>query len=277
MREGTPIASVIIPAHNEAAVIGRLLDGLAGLPPTVEVIVVCNGCTDGTAQIARQRDASVPLLVLDLPKPSKTAALNEGDTAASGPCRLYVDADVRVSADTVMAVLAALQQPTVLSARPPIRYDTSGAHPAVRAFYRARTQTTPLMTALWGAGFYGLGPAGRRRWAAFPQDVPDDFFVASLFRPDEIAVVDADPVVVSTPRTIGALLGTLRRVYALPGHPRRSSVSTLAAVVSGAGFSPVRLADAAVYFLLAVAARLPTRGTPSTWHRDETSRQAAMT
>lgn len=38
---------VVIPVHNEAGTIGRLLDGLAGLAGDAEVAVVCNGSAAG--------------------------------------------------------------------------------------------------------------------------------------------------------------------------------------------------------------------------------------
>lgn len=230
------VASVIVPAHNEASVIGRLLDGLCGLPAWIEVIVVCNGCWDDTTSVARDRGAGVRARVLDLPAASKQAALDAGDRTARSDTRLYVDADVRASAESILDVVAALRRGSVLANRPLIRYDTSGADSLVRAFYRARTRTKPLMTSLWGAGFYGVSPEGRARWATFPASVPDDFFVASLFESDEVAIVDTVPVVVSTPRTVSALLHTLRRVYALPTRSPRSSISTLAAVVRSAGY-----------------------------------------
>ena len=49
------MTTIIIPAHNEAAVIGQTLQGLlrqAGEGD--EVIVVCNGCSDDTAGVARR-------------------------------------------------------------------------------------------------------------------------------------------------------------------------------------------------------------------------------
>ena len=53
--EDFPAGAVIIPAHNEASVIGRTLGRLAPLAAggQVEVIVACNGCTDNTAEVAR--------------------------------------------------------------------------------------------------------------------------------------------------------------------------------------------------------------------------------
>ena len=93
---GFPQGSVIIPAHNEAAVIARTLAPLAPLAAAgqLEVIVACNGCTDHTAAIARGFDG---VTVLELGQSSKAAALNAGDAAASHWPRLYLDADVQIS------------------------------------------------------------------------------------------------------------------------------------------------------------------------------------
>ena len=63
---GFPNGAVIIPAHNEASVIGRALFPLAPLAAGdhVQVIVACNGCTDNTAELARRFQG---VTVLDLP------------------------------------------------------------------------------------------------------------------------------------------------------------------------------------------------------------------
>ncbi len=47
-----PIATVLIPAHNESALIGRTLAPLRG-DARFRVIVVANGCNDATAAEAR--------------------------------------------------------------------------------------------------------------------------------------------------------------------------------------------------------------------------------
>src|SRR4051812_46956466 len=96
--------SIVIPAHNEAAVIGRCLSGLTqgAAPGELEIIVVCNGCTDGTAHIARSFGQDVRVVETQIA--SKAAALNLGDEVASGFPRFYVDADVRLPLDSVRAV-----------------------------------------------------------------------------------------------------------------------------------------------------------------------------
>jgi glycosyltransferase involved in cell wall biosynthesis len=50
--------SIVVPAHNEAANIGRLLTGLleqeTRVARIVEVVVVASGCTDDTAEVSRE-------------------------------------------------------------------------------------------------------------------------------------------------------------------------------------------------------------------------------
>ena len=89
----------MIPAHNEAAVIARRLTPLAPLAAAgkLEVIVACNGCTDDTAAIARGFEG---VTVLEMAQPSKTAALNAGDAAATHWPRFYLDADVEIGPGT---------------------------------------------------------------------------------------------------------------------------------------------------------------------------------
>ena len=76
--------------------------------------MVCNGCTDDTADVAR----SVPgVRVVELEEGSKPAALNAGDKAATLWPRLYLDADIQISAAAVLAVLDRLGKGTCLAAR----------------------------------------------------------------------------------------------------------------------------------------------------------------
>src|SRR6185295_3671394 len=96
-RVGVPVTSVVIAAHNEEAVIGRCLDAIrASSGPPLDITVVANGCGDRTAGVAAERPG---VRVLDLAAAGKPGALNAGDAVASGFPRLYLDADVVLSAD----------------------------------------------------------------------------------------------------------------------------------------------------------------------------------
>jgi glycosyltransferase involved in cell wall biosynthesis len=93
-----------MPAYNEAALIKRTLAPLsrAAVDAYIELIVVCNGCTDETADLARDVPGA---RVLEMAQASKPAALNAGDAAATLWPRLYLDADIQISAEAVLAVL----------------------------------------------------------------------------------------------------------------------------------------------------------------------------
>ena len=63
------MVSVVIPAHDEEAVIGRCLDALfeGALPGELDVVVACNGCTERTAEIAGGYGPAVRVLESDTP------------------------------------------------------------------------------------------------------------------------------------------------------------------------------------------------------------------
>jgi glycosyltransferase involved in cell wall biosynthesis len=284
------LGSVIVPAHNEERVIGRCLDSLllgfdAG---ELEIVVVCNGCQDRTAEVAR---AFGPLLeVIELETASKTAALRAGDAAVRAFPRLYLDADVTLSAGAARRLLRALALGAI-AARPPICYDTDQSSAFVRSYYRARSRMPAVLGSLWGAGVYGLSAAGRARFGEFPDVTADDLWLDWQFAPEEIQVIDSDPVVVTVPRNAGGLMRILRRTYRGKAQNRTStdrdarSRETTRGAVGDLGrllaSGPAAAGDAVTYAAFAVGARLALAvrsapaGTPSVaWERDESSRTA---
>jgi glycosyltransferase involved in cell wall biosynthesis len=272
-----PTGAVLIPAHNEASVIDRTLRHLAPIAQldNVEVCVITNGCTDDTAERAR---AHPGVHVLEIDQASKTAALNAGDAWATKWPRLYLDADIEIDTDAIARVFQTLSG-SVPAARPLYRYDTSGASPMVRAYYRARRRMPSTRFALWGAGAYAISEVGHERFESFPTITADDLFVDRLYAPNEKHIVTTIPVRVRTPRTTRALLAILRRnqrgVSEFSGSSTATSVREL--VLSVRGISSA--VDALAYLSLAVASRLP-RFTPKRrcfstgWERDDSSRQS---
>lgn len=83
--------SAIIPAYNEAARIGAVLEPVLAAPSVHEVIVVDDGSTDGTAAVA----ARYGVRVVRLPENrGKGAALVAGAREAQGDVLLFLDADL---------------------------------------------------------------------------------------------------------------------------------------------------------------------------------------
>jgi glycosyltransferase involved in cell wall biosynthesis len=268
-----------VPACNEAALIERTLAPLsrAAVDGYIELIVVCNGCTDDTAGVARNVSGA---RVLELPQGSKPAALNAGDDAATLWPRLYLDADIETSAETVFAVLDRLAEGKVLAARPDRRFDVDGASAVVRSFFRATSRIPQRNSPIWGAGAYGLSKAGHERLGSFPAITGDDLYVDTLFDVDEKAVVPTEPVVVRAPADTRSLLAIRRRSHRAAselstGRQERArmhseSIDTAMAVLRSIR-GPRSAADAAVYLAMAVAGRLPYRNA-KTWERDDSRR-----
>jgi glycosyltransferase involved in cell wall biosynthesis len=86
-----PELTVVIPAHNEAPVIGRVLDGLsaAGLVDC-EVIVVDDGSSDDTAEVAARHGARVIRHPYNM---GNGAAVKSGLRAARGRVVVLMDGD----------------------------------------------------------------------------------------------------------------------------------------------------------------------------------------
>jgi len=101
--DASPIRiSVIIPALNEAEMIGQCLDCLAGsnFPRNAfEVIVVDNGSTDRTVEIAQSYSRQLRITVLQEPGVNISALRNLGAGAAKGEILAFLDADCLVPAD----------------------------------------------------------------------------------------------------------------------------------------------------------------------------------
>ncbi len=89
-----PAVSVVIPAHNEEARIGRAVTSVLADPqPLVEVLVVLDRCTDGTSRVL---EAIADPRIRFFPNtgwPGIGGALNTGLRAARAPLVARLDAD----------------------------------------------------------------------------------------------------------------------------------------------------------------------------------------
>nr|WP_299504572.1 glycosyltransferase family A protein [Cypionkella sp.] len=192
----TPRLSVIIPASNEAEYIGDCLAALlASGPINAECIVVANGCRDATAEVARGYTAQAAaagwaLVILDLPQGGKPNALNAGDKIAKSPLRVYLDADVIVSPNLMVELIAALGGTAALYATGTAQIPR--AKSAVTRSYARFWQRLPFATSSApGYGLFATNAAGRARWGDFPAIISDDTFARLQFEPHERLQVPA--------------------------------------------------------------------------------------
>lgn len=113
--QGQPSISVLIPARNEAGTLPNLLASLSRQhQQPLEVIVIDDHSSDGTAAIARAAAGRLPLKVI-APPPlppgwcGKTWALHHGVQTSLGDVLVFLDADTEPEPD-LLGSLVALQQ-----------------------------------------------------------------------------------------------------------------------------------------------------------------------
>jgi len=100
--EERPFISIIVPAYNAREHLNRCLDALlASSYTSCEIIVVDDGSTDNTSELARAKGVTV---VECTRQAGPGAARNEGALRAKGEILLFVDADVLVTEETVALV-----------------------------------------------------------------------------------------------------------------------------------------------------------------------------
>lgn len=297
------VTSIVIPAHNEGRVIGRLLDALLADASVSgpDIVVVCNGCTDDTARVAGERGDRVR--VVEIPTPSKHRALRVGDEHARGFPRLYVDADVVVGAADVGALVGALDRsPELLAAAPGRDIPLGGCAWPVRAYYRVWQRLPAVREGLFGRGVIAVTEAGHARLAALPPLMADDLAASLAFGPGERRVVEEARVVVRPPRTWSDLIRRRVRAATSSAEFERFQAARQAEAPEAAAEQvpepvseqtartgtadlrallwarPALLPGVVVFVAAALAARRGSRKAIrdqdfSTWLRDESSRQ----
>lgn len=104
---GNPTLSIILPAKNEAEGLRSTLPALRVAYPDAELIVVDDGSTDTTAQIALGAGARVLSSPYSM---GNGAAVKRGARAATGEILVFMDADGQHGAAHVRALLEKLAQ-----------------------------------------------------------------------------------------------------------------------------------------------------------------------
>ena len=115
--------SVIIPAHNEEKYIRRCIHSIKKADErfkgNTEIIVVCNRCTDKTAQIAKENGARV----LFNEDRCIAKVRNAGIDAANGKIIVTIDADNRMTPGTLNEIYRLLKSGRYIGGGAPIRFE----------------------------------------------------------------------------------------------------------------------------------------------------------
>jgi glycosyltransferase involved in cell wall biosynthesis len=259
-----PMVSIVVPAHNEEAVIGtslsRLLTGTA--PGEFDVIVVPNACADRTAEVAR----AVPgVRVLETSVPGKVNALRVGDAECRTFPRVYLDADVELTGDAVRALVAAAGRPGVLACAPVPELDLAGVGIVAKRMHRVHEQMVAPGRALAGVGVYVLTKEGHARVFPMPDVISDDGWVHNSFTPEERIVVREARSLVRPARTVSAHLNRRIRVrqgnrqLAALGRPAPQGRLGLRSLVKLVTSRRVSVLDAGCYLAVQLLDRSFTR------------------
>ena len=89
--------SIIIPAYNEEKYIEETLKAL---PSEHEIIVVCNGCTDNTASVAKKYTDNV----IETKDKGVSMARNLGASKATHDKLIFLDADIVINGDVIETI-----------------------------------------------------------------------------------------------------------------------------------------------------------------------------
>lgn len=115
--------SVIVPAHNEEKYVKRCIDSIQNAAKhfrgNVEIIIVCNRCTDRTEEIARKNGARV------VRNEDRCIARvrNAGIEAAQGEMIMTMDCDNRMTKGTIREAYGMLKSGRYIGGGAPIRFE----------------------------------------------------------------------------------------------------------------------------------------------------------
>lgn len=279
--------SVVVPAHDEGTVIDRLLAGLLpGCPSdAMEVVVVANGCTDDTAEraLSCRVTAGPPLTVLELPEPSKVAAIRAGVAHTHGDVVAVVDADVCLDWPTLRELAARLRASSgPLVGAPTVAVDTAGCPWPVRSYFRVWTELPYVRSGMVGSGVFAVNAAGRDRLDRLPDVVNDDAWVRRSFAPDE-RVTGAGSFTTFPPRSVLALVRRRTRVdlgnvdLDRVREDAPAAANGMRYVLAAARRGDLLRRDAATFLAVTLASRYLAawrrhRGSTRVWSQDRTSR-----
>ncbi|WP_049764661.1 glycosyltransferase family 2 protein [Thioalkalivibrio sulfidiphilus] len=108
---------MLVPAYNEAAVIGKKLDNLLSLDypsDALQIIVVSDGSTDGTNALLEDAARDARLTAVLLPeRRGKANALNQGLSRATGEIVVFSDSSIMLDARALREIVRPFADPEV--------------------------------------------------------------------------------------------------------------------------------------------------------------------
>lgn len=255
----TPSMTLIVPAHNEAAVIAQKIANIVALDYPREkltVVIACDGCTDDTPAIARAAAArycaSLDIRVhVNEVNAGKVAVLNAEIAAAQGDIVALSDSSAMLEPDALRAAAGHFADAGVGVVCPTYRLAAAGSE-GERAYWAYQTRIKADEAALGSPiGAHGAFYLFRRKlWTPLPADtINDDVIlpmriVAAGYRAVYDTGIAATEIEQTQPsqewrRRVRIGAGNLQQVLRLPAlaSPRRRGLAFV--FLSGKALRPL--------------------------------------
>lgn len=142
--------SVIVPAYNESATIRPLLERVLRSPIDLEVVVVDDASTDGTAEALRSFNCDARVrVVTHAQNRGKGAAIRTGIAHVSGEIVIIQDADLEYDPDDYAVILKKFEDPKI-SVVYGSRWKLRSNHISSPSFFLGGVALTALTNLLYG-------------------------------------------------------------------------------------------------------------------------------
>ena len=103
--------SFLVPAYNEAATIGELLDAVWALDLDKQIVVVDDGSTDGTRELVEQwKQGRDGVVLVHQANRGKGAAVRAAIPHADGEIAVFQDADLEYDPSDVPALIEPIER-----------------------------------------------------------------------------------------------------------------------------------------------------------------------
>ena len=264
---------VIVPAHQEGRRVARTLEVLLrdASPDEFDVVVVVNGSTDATADVARSVVSDE--WVLEVEEASKTNAIRVGERHLGVPDErpvVYLDADVELTTTAARRLVRLVARTDVEAGSPTPVYVLGASSWPVRSYLRIWQHLPFTHDALAGTGVYVLAPAARSRFRAWPDVVNDDGWINAVVprgrrrrAPDAISLVGAPADV---PELLRRKIRVRRGNVALRAdHEHASPPTTVPDLLGVVWRRPWRLIDLPAFLWVTARHRLQRDREPTAW------------
>lgn len=160
------LVSVVIPNYNYERYLGTAIDSALALDwPSVEVIVVDDGSTDGSRAVIEGYGERVRAIYKD--NGGQTDACNVGFAACRGELVIFLDSD-DVLGPSLMRAVAEVWHPGVAKVQCQMQIIDAGGQPIGTIFPRYRGRPTPERVRHWAAvsGAYPTPPGSGNVYSA---------------------------------------------------------------------------------------------------------------